>query len=334
MTVLGWVGSGSVFSAMHTSEQVTQLGTRFLHVQLAGAVLIYGYFVIDAAFRASGDTRTPFVLLGCCVLLNMAVDPLLITGWGPFPRMGIQGAALAGLLTRGLGLTIGLWLLVRRRGIRPVFGWPVARSVVRIGLPTMMTGVLFSSIYIFLVSIVAAYGTPALAALGIGHKVEGVSYMMSVGFSVAAGTMVGQNLGAGQPARAREAGWTTLRIALVPTFAVSLCLVLFPGWLASLFTTDPAVIAAASGYIAAVGIVQAALTFEVILEAACSGAGYTFWPMVWIVGLSSLRIPLAYWASSHWGLTGIWWILAATMLSRGVALGILWRWGAWEQAKA
>ena len=83
-----------------------------------GAFLIYGYFVVTAAFRSAGDTRTPFLLLGASVLLNLVLDPLLILGWGPLPALGVYGAALATVMTRGLGFLVGIELLRRRGGIR------------------------------------------------------------------------------------------------------------------------------------------------------------------------------------------------------------------------
>ena len=147
------------------------------------------------------------MLLGASVLLNLVLDPLMILGWGPVPALGVYGAALATVLTRGLGFIVGIELLRRRGGLRLELSLPVARTIARIGLPTMLTGVLFSVIYMLLVRVVGRFGTPAIAALGVGHKIEGISYMICVGFGLAAETLVGQNLGAGQPgARGRQDG--------------------------------------------------------------------------------------------------------------------------------
>ena len=201
----GLLSLPAIFRLMHAEGVVAELAREFLVIQLLGAALIYGYFVVTAAFRSAGDTRTPFVLLGASVLLNLVLDPLMILGWGPLPALGVYGAALATVLTRGLGFLVGIVLLYRRGGIRLSLSLPVARSIARIGLPTMLTGVLFSAIYMLLVRVVGRFGTPAIAALGVGHKIEGISYMICVGFGLAAETLVGQNLGAGQNG-ARAAG--------------------------------------------------------------------------------------------------------------------------------
>jgi putative MATE family efflux protein len=319
---------------MRAEGAVALLAREFLVVQLAGAFLIYGYFVVTAAFRSAGDTRTPFVILGASVLLNLLLDPLLILGWGPVPALGVYGAALATVLTRGLGFVVGVEFLRRRGGIHLDVDPAVARTITRIGLPTMLTGVLFSLIYMLLVRIVGRFGTPAIAALGVGHKIEGVSYMICIGFGLAAETLVGQNLGAGQPARARSAGWLTARIASVPTSVLALVFLLVPGTLASIFTEDPAVIRDASLYLRAVGVAQLVMAYENVLQGALTGAGYTFYTMLAVVILSALRIPLAELVAGPYGLDGIWWMLAVTAMARAAAMTSLWHWGGWEKARA
>ena len=334
IAVGGVLSLPAVFRLMAAAGEVAELAREFLVVQVLGAFLIYGYFVVTAAFRSAGDTRTPFVILGGSVLLNLVLDPLMILGWGPIPALGVYGAALATVMTRGLGFLVGIEILRRRGGVRLGFDAAVARTIVRIGLPTMLTGVLFSAIYMLLVRVVGRFGTPAIAALGVGHKIEGVSYMICVGFGLAAETLVGQNLGAGQPSRARKAGWLTARIAAIPTCALSIVFLLVPEALVAVFTADPAVIRDASLYLRAAGVAQLAMAFETVLEGALTGAGYTFYTMVAVVTLSALRIPLAEAVAGPFGLNGVWWMLALTALARAAAMTSLWHWGGWQRARA
>lgn len=334
VAVAGVAGLPAVLRLMNAHGEVAELARDFLVIQLMGAFLVYGYFVVTAAFRSAGDTRTPFYLLGGSVLLNLVLDPIMILGWGPIPPLGVYGAALATVLTRGLSFVVGLELLRRRRAIVAVFQPTVARTILRIGLPTMLTGVLFSVIYMLLVRVVGTFGTPAIAALGVGHKIEGMSYMICIGFGLAAETLVGQNLGAGSPARAREAGWLTARIAAVPSGVLAIIFLLVPETLIGIFTADPDVIHAGSLYLRTAALAQFTMAFETVLEGALTGAGYTFWTMVMIVGLSAIRIPLAALIAPAYGLLGVWWILAITAMARAAALTSLWHWGAWERAKA
>ncbi|HET7470072.1 MAG TPA: MATE family efflux transporter, partial [Gemmatimonadales bacterium] len=129
VAVGGTAALPAIFRLMQAQGRVAELAREFLVIQLVGAVLIYGYYVVTAAFRSAGDTRTPFVLLGTSVLLNLVLDPVMILGLGPMPALGVYGAALATVLTRGLGFLVGLELLRRRGGIRLELSLPVARTI-------------------------------------------------------------------------------------------------------------------------------------------------------------------------------------------------------------
>jgi putative MATE family efflux protein len=331
--LLGIPVLGPLFRFMGASPDVAETAREFLVVQLLGAFPIYGYFVVAAAFRSAGDTRTPFWLLGASVVLNLALAPLLILGWGPLPALGVYGAALTTVLIRLGAFVVGIGLLRRRHGLALAFDAGVARTIVRIGLPTMLTGVLFSLIYVLLTRVTSRFGTPALAALGVGHKVEGVSYMIAVGFGLAAEAAVGQNLGAGRPDRARQAGWLAVRLATALTSCLGVLFLVAPEPLARIFTDDPAVVKAAALYLRIVAPAQLVIALENVLEGALSGAGYTFWTMTWIVAFSVVRIPLAELAAPRFGLAGVWWIISLTAMARALALAALWRWGQWERVR-
>jgi Na+-driven multidrug efflux pump len=161
-----------------------------------------------------------------------------------------------------------------------------------------------------------------------------LSYITCIGFGLAAETLVGQNLGARDPGRARTAGWLTARLAAVPSAILAVIFLLVPETLVGVFTTDPAVIEAGSLYLRTAAIAQFTMAFETVLEGALTGAGYTFGPMVVVVGLSALRIPLAALVAPTYGLVGVWWILALTAMSRAAAMTALWHRGAWERARA
>lgn len=330
----GLFGLDIVFRVMQAPPETVGYARDFLIVQLLGAFMIYGYFAVAASFRSAGDTRTPFMLLGVSVLLNLMLDPAMILGWGPLPEMGVFGAGLATVLTRGFGFIVGLWILRRRRLVRRAFDLRVALTSARIGTPTMLTGVLFSIIYMLLVRVTEQFGAPALAALGVGHKIEGVSFMTTIGFALAAETVVGQNLGARNPARAREAGWLTARLATIPTAVLGVLFLAVPEQLAGIFTTDPAVIAAAALYLRAVAISQLFIAFESVMEGSLGGAGYTLWPALAVVSFNLVRIPLATWAAARFGLGGVWWTISVTAIGRALVLMAMWRWGGWEKAKA
>lgn len=333
--VVGFVGGrhlGALFAIMGTPADVTALGSAYLKTYLVGTPLIYGFFAVDAAFRASGDTRTPFVLLLASVAITLVLDPVLILGIGPFPRMGIAGAAIATITTRGAACVMGLTIAKRRGLLR--LGRVKLESIVavcRVGLPTAVTGMTFSFIYVILTRTTTRFGTPALAALGIGHRVESWLFMIGVGFGAATAAIVGQNLGAGRVDRAEHAGWlATGFCTLLGVVACALELV-FPRQFAALFTNDLAVIAEAAKYLRIVAVSQLAVCAEIVLEGALGGAGDTVPPMLASTALTASRIPLAAWAANRWGSAGIWWVISLTAIGRGLAMTGLWRWGRWKR---
>ena len=328
--VAGLLTLAFLFALMATPPEVTVQGASYLAVYLAGAPIVFTYFVMEAAFRSAGDTRTPLVLLAVSLGLNTILDPLLILGIGPFPHMGIQGAALATLVTRAAGCFIGYRWMVQRGLVKRAV--PSLRPILRmawIGLPVAAGGALFSFVYIILTRYTSQFGTAALAALGVGHKVESLSYMACIGFGLAAATAVGQNLGAGSKERAVAAGRVATGYAVLLTGIAGVAFLLFPGHLMRVFTADPAVIAAGSSYLRIVAVAQVFMALEIVLQMGMEGAGYSLIPWIPSSVLTLARLPLAPLLSRPLGLAGIWWTISGTAVARGVAALWIWRRGRW-----
>jgi putative MATE family efflux protein len=246
--------------------------------------------------------------------------------------MGIVGAAIATVCTRGAAFVMGLAIVVRRRLL--AFGRPNLDSVVavcRVGLPTAVTGIVFSLIYIVVTRTATRFGTPALAALGIGHRVESWLFMVGVGFAAATAAIVGQNLGAGDVKRAERAGW--LSMAFCSTLGIVACVVdlAYAEQLASLFTRDSAVIAEAARYLRIAAISQLGICAEIVLEGALGGAGETLPPMLASTSFTASRVPLVAVAADRWGSIGIWWTISLTAIGRALSMIGLWRLGRWKR---
>ncbi len=327
VSVIGLMVMDSLFRLMTVPPEVAHLGHTYLATWLLGAPLVFGFFAVEATFRAAGDTRTPFWMLAGSVVVSIGLDPLLI------PRLGVEGAALASVMVRGGGFLLGVVMALRRGLIRIAApDWRALPTIIRIGAPLSLAGVLLSGIYMLLTRFTSRFGTPALAALGVGHKMEGLGFIAISGFSLAASALVGQNLGAGQEARAREAVSLTVKYCLVVTVTTAIAFLVVPETLVRLFTSDASVIADGALYLRVIAFAQVGQTFELILEGALAGAGYTFWPQVVSTSLTALRIPLAAWWVGAVGLLGIWLALSVTAILRGVAMVVFWRSGRWRRA--
>jgi len=334
VSLLGLALTDTLFRLMTVPPDVARLGHAYLGTWLVGGPLVFGFFAVEATFRASGDTRTPFLLLAASVLLSVGLDPLLIAGLGPFPKLGVVGAAAASVGVRGGGFVIGVTIALRRGLLRlELPDWRAVPTIVRVGAPLSLAGVLLSVIYMWLTRFTSRFGTPALAALGVGHKVEGLGFIAISGLALSASALVGQNLGAGLEERAREAVRLALRYCLVVTLTTAALFLAVPRALVALFTADPAVIADGSLYLRVIAFAQVGQTFELILEGAMAGAGYTLRPQLVSTALTALRVPLAAWWSAGVGLLGIWLALSLTAVARGAAMTLFWRSGAWTSPR-
>jgi MATE family, multidrug efflux pump len=334
VALIGWAVAGTMFRVMRVPGEVATLGHTYLSTWLLGAPLVFGFFAIEATFRAAGDTRTPFLMLVCSVAVSILLDPLLIMGLGPFSQLGVRGAALASVMVRGGGFLLGLVIALKRGLLRVAApDWRTLPTIIRVGAPLSLAGVLLSVIYMWLTRFTSRFGTPALAALGVGHKMEGLGFIAISGFALSASALVGQNLGARQEARAQEAVRLTVGYCLLVTVTTAIAFLLIPSRLVALFTSDARVIADGVLYLRVISFAQIGQSFELILEGALAGAGYTFWPQIVSTSLTAMRIPLAAWWSRAIGLLGIWLALSVTAISRGVAMVLFWKGGRWRAAR-
>ncbi len=325
---LGLVASGPVFAFMGTAPEVTASGMVYMRIILIGMPAYFVFAWISAAFRAAGDARTPLGLLAVAAAVNVVLDPILIFGLGPMPRLGVGGAALATVVSWVTASAYG-WRLLGHLGVRPAPAAVLAPPrltwrALRVGLPLGLEGALFSVIYILLTRVTTSFGTPAVAALGVGHKVEVFNYFVCAGMGAAATTLVGQCLGAGDRPRAARSGWRSLYLTLLPVGLVTMALVAAPRLVVEVFSTDPDVLAAGATYVLIVGMSQLFMAFEVVLLGAFAGAHWTAWPAAVEISLTAARVPLAAWlVASGWGVEGVWTAIAATTVIKGALLGIL-----------
>lgn len=324
----GLLWGDSVFALMGTDDDVTVAGWAYLRLILLGLPAHYLLAWAAAAFRAAGDARTPVRLLAVASAVNVVVDPVLIFGVGPLPPLGTAGAALATVLAWLSAAAVG-WVRLGGLGLRPSFAdlpgpWGESSAAIRVGLPVSLEGALFSLVYVFLTTVTSGFGTPALAALGVGHKLEMLNYFVCAGMGAAAATLVGQALGAGDAGRASRAAWRALFLTCLPVGAVTCLLVAFPRVAVAVFSADRDVQAAGVTYALLVGMSQLFMAAEVVLFGAFAGAQRTALPAVLVVALTALRVPLAAWLVARGvGVEAVWLAIGATTVLKGLVLGVL-----------
>lgn len=315
------------------------LAATFLRVLAPFNVAFAAGFVLATALRAAGDTRTPLLLGVFTNVVNVALLYGLVLGHFGLPALGVGGAALANGLAFGAGaaLTLGLWWRGRLRvGRGPADALTAARlrRLVRIGMPAALEQVVWQGGFIAFLRLVALYGTAAFAAYGIGVNILAFSFVVGFGFQVAASTLVGQHLGAGDPEEATRSGWraTALAVAVMLAFGSSIVVAARP--IATFLIDDPEVVRLTVIFIRILGSVQALMAIEFTLGGALRGAGDTRFPLyVVMAGLLGARVLLA--ALFAWQERGVTWIYGALIADYVVKASLMaWRFhgGRWRTA--
>lgn len=355
-----------IFTAIGYSGEVTELADQYFFTFLIGLPLMFLFMVGEAVFRASGDTKSPMMILGATLFLNALLDPLLIFGYGPVPAFGIRGAAAATVFAHVIAAG---WIIVLARRKRLVALTPAQPGAVKvsnprrmhsaaqpkhqaappavfpvrlvvntwrmvlIGFPRGISGFSFSLVYLAIARILLVFGEAPIAALGICHRIESIAYLSCVGFSVAAATMIGQNLGARLPARGEKAAWISLFYASAVLLFYSVITAVFAPEIISLFSRDPEVLDAGVSYLRILALMEVFLAFEIVIDGAFSGAGNTLPPMVISLPITALRIPISYIVAVHFGMgvESVWWVIAVSTMIKGILTVAWFRKGNWKR---
>lgn len=335
----GWSFSHALFRQLVEDEQVAQAGGDYLRIVSLGLPLTFVYGTAASAMRACGNTRMPLALGGLAVLANIALAPVFIYGIGPVPALGVAGSAIATVLCQAGAAAGFLVVALRRHPDLPIDTVSLRRpdmheiaSLARIGAPYFGVGALFSLVYLWYAHVASAFGAAALAILGIGNRLESITYLSADGFAVAASTFVGQNLGAKNPARAERGAWHAAGLMSAAAVVVGLAMFAFPLPLVGLFTRDPEVLLLAVPWMRVLALCQVFTALEGVIGGGFAGAGDTMPPMIVHVAVAIARVPLASAAAFGLGLgpMGIAWTMTLTCIVRACILAWWFRRGRWK----
>lgn len=328
-----------VFKWINLEAEVAFLAREYALVFLAGLPFVYLMLTAEHIIRGVGNTKVPMIIIGFALFLNAVLDPVFIFHF----KMGLKGAAVATILAQIIGcilMTGAIWRFLpdcRPKCLRlnKSFFRESFFPMMKIGAPISFSTAAFSMIYLVLSGIISTFGSAPLAAIGIGHRIEAFPYFIALGLSMATATMVGQNLGAGQPEKAKQSAFSSLKIASVILLVTSFIFYFFPETLYRFFIGDSDVVHHGAEYIRAVAVFEIFLGFEVVLEGAFTGAGDTKPPFIIVFTVTLLRIPLAYFLSITlgFGTIAIWWSISTTTFLKGAILFYWFRKGHWMHKK-
>jgi len=340
--IAGIVYAQDLLRLMGADAWTLEHGYPYMQWALGGNAVIMLLFTLNAVFRGAGDAAAAMRVLWVANGLNIVLDPILIFGFGPIPALGIEGAAIATTIGRGAGVLMQLWILFRGSQHLGVLGsrlrWhgAILWNIVRTSLGGIGQMIVAMTSWIFLMRILAAIGSEAVAGATIAIRIMMFTMMPAWGMSNAAATLVGQNLGARQPDRAEASVWRIGGYNMAYLLAVSAVYFALPAQLMGIFTEDPAVVAIGAEWLRILSYSLFVYGWWMVSVQAFNGAGDTVTP-TWInvVFFWLIQIPLSWLLAVGlgWQHSGVFW--GVFVSETAVGLFTLWYFsrGRWKTAQ-
>ena len=335
----GVVFAEDLLMLMGASPEVVAEGSGFTAVLLGGNASILYLFLLNAAFRGAGDAPVALRSLTLANGLNIILDPCFIFGWGPFPEMGVTGAAVATTIGRGIGCAYLVWYLFAGKGRiefqarNLAFSPSLILRMLRVSVGGIGQFLITTSSWIVMIRIIAMWGSAPVAAYTIAIRMIEFVFLPAWGLGNAAATMVGQNLGAARPDRAEKAAWTACRYNVIFMTTVGAFFFVFAPWIVGLFSDDPEILRYGTHCLRILGLGYPLYAVGMIITQALNGAGDTKTPSILnLIAFWLTQIPLAYWlaASVDLGPNGVFWAIVVSESLLTVLGVMVFRRGYWK----
>jgi putative MATE family efflux protein len=339
LAVIGHFYSRDLLLLLGANDTVATIGASYLSLLFVGVFTMIELWIVVSAFQSCGNSMTPMLVMVGVNILNIILNPLFIFGFGPVPAYGVAGSALATILSRGIGLVVCLYLLIR---YAPHFALPkqwkidydLIRRILAVAIPNSIQSGLRSGTFLVMMTIVASYGTAAISGYGIAERLELIALMPGFAIATATAVIVGQNLGAKKPERAEEGVRLSLIFYGSIMLAISLCYYFFAEQLLWFFDPSGTSEFIGASYFHAVAPFYIVMGVSIILSFALNGAGDTKKPMyATLISMVLIQIPLAYILPSWSGLgiSGVWIAIITGIVLQAVLLYAMYHSGGWKQ---
>ncbi len=306
------------------------------YTKIACGLIVFSFLTLTMTglYTAQGDSKTPFLANLIGLVTNMILDPVLILGLGPFPKLGVVGAAIATVTAQAIVMMMMiLGVIIQKKenvlkGIRLTAKIPkeYLGGLCRIGIPTAIQGMAYCAISMVLTRMVSAYGAEAVATQRVGGQIESISWNTADGFAAALNAFIAQNYGAGKMERVRKGYRASLWTVGIWGLLISFVFICFPQAIADIFFHEPKAVATAVGYLVIIGFSEAFMCVELTTVGALSGLGRTRLCSIISITFTSARIPLAIILGGLIGLSGIWWALSITSIIKGIIFTCTFLW--------
>ena len=307
-------------------EDIIGMALSYLVIVSAGMIFFFLPPVLTAIFNGHGYSRTPFIINTVGLTVNIMLDPLLILGVGPFPQMGVAGAAFATIFAQFV--VSMLFIIVIRKKTDFFVGvnflqkpdWTHIGKIVRFGIPVALQSGAFTVIAMIIARILSRWGSTPIAVQSVGAQIESISWMTAGGVQTALSAFVGQNYGAKKWDRIYKGYFTALGIIAAIGMITSSLLIFFPEQIFSIFIREQEVIKEGIVYLRILGVSQLFMCIEITTAGAFNGIGKTVPPSIVGIVFNAMRIPGALLLSVALGLNGVWWSISLSSVLKGIIL--------------
>jgi putative MATE family efflux protein len=342
LTIAAILSGDFLLGLMKTPPENFAMASGYLKIMLLGFILMYIGFLISSILRGIGDTVTPLIFMSIGVGLNAILDPFLIGGFGPFPRLGLNGAAYATLISQGTALGLGFVYLNRKNHLvafnpkKFMLDRHITFLVFKIGLPSIISQSLVSIGSMFVTTFVNSFGSAATNAFGAVARMDMFAFMPAMSMSMAVSALTGQNLGAHKPERVKDifkwgvitTSFITLLISLIAVFLSKIILIMFG------LGNDAAVMQIGITYLRIVGSCYIFFAVMFISNGVINGAGHTMITMIFsLLSLWLIRVPFSWLLSkTSLGITGIWVSVALSFVVVMIVSLVYYSSGRWKKS--
>lgn len=300
-----------------------------IYLQITCGFVIFSFLnqTFTGILTAVGNSRSSFLATSVGLVINIILDPVLIFGLGPFPEMGVMGAAIATVFAQFIVTLMFLYFASKDTQVfrnikiteRPRKKYML--PLIKIGLPACIQSIIFTGMSMIIARLVAGYGDAAIAVQKVGSQIESISWMTADGFAAAVNSFVAQNHGAGNQSRIRKGYISAMGVVLVWGVICTLLLILCPTPIFRIFITEPDVLPLGVDYLMILGVSQLFMSVEITTTGAFSGFGRTIPPSVTSIVLTAARIPFAMLLTqTALGLNGIWWSITISSIFKGIII--------------
>ena len=312
-----------------TGTDVIAGAETYLAITGGGVIFSFMTAILTGLFMAMGNSTVSLKANSIGLVINMILDPILIFGLGPIPRLEVVGAALATLIAQVVAAILMLIAALRYGGLfqkirlleRP--DWKHIRIMLKIAFPIAMQDVLFAGISMVIARLIAGWGDSAVAVQKVGSQIESISWMTADGFAAALGAFTAQNYGARNLERVKKGYKTAMLVVFGWGMFCTILLLAFPGPIFQLFIPEAEILPMGVDYLRILGYSQLFMCMEIATVGAFSGVGNTIPPSIVGITLTTLRIPAAYaLMNTSLGINSIWWIISISSILKGIVLTV------------